>query len=87
MVAGRIRIAASVCPDDAGEATRALEIMKTIRDTAPSGCAVEGIFFTHGGAFGQRAVDEGFSLQSVTPSHGRRGVPPGPATDRDQLHR
>jgi len=35
MVAGRIRIAASVCPDDAGEETRALEIMKTIRDTAP----------------------------------------------------
>jgi len=68
MVAGRIRIAASVCPDDAGEATRALEIMKTIRDTAPSGCAVEGIFFTHGGAFGQRAVDEGFSLQSVPPT-------------------
>lgn len=73
VVAGRIKIAASVCPDDAGEAMRALEIMKTIRGTAPSGCVVEGVFFTHGGAFGQKFVDEGFSLQRVTPVMGGGG--------------
>lgn len=63
----QIRIAVSVALQDAGEATRSIEIMKIIRDTAPSGYSIQGIFFTHGSKFDQKVLNSGFTLQRVDP--------------------
>jgi len=63
----QITIAVSVALQDAGEATRSLEIMKGIRDNAPDGLTVKAIFFSHGGKFEQNVIDNGFEIQHTTP--------------------
>lgn len=64
----RVRIAVSTIFQDAGEATRSIEIMKIIRDAAPEGYAADAVFFTHGSKFDEKALAEGFALQRVEPA-------------------
>lgn len=63
----QITIVISVLLQDAGEATRSLEIMKGIRETAPDGYTIRGVFFSHGSKFDEKILENGFDIQRVTP--------------------
>jgi hypothetical protein len=63
-----ITIAVSVALQDAGEATRSLEIMRGIREMAPDGYKVRGLFFSHGSKFDQNVLENGFEIRRVDPS-------------------
>jgi len=63
----QLRIAVSVILQDAGEATRSVEIMKIIRDSAPESYSVQVTFLTHGSKFEKKVTDCGFSLLKVDP--------------------
>lgn len=62
-----LHIAVSVLLQDAGEATRSLEIMKIIRDSAPDDINLHITFFSHGSKFEQRVLDSGFQILKVDP--------------------
>ncbi len=64
----QIRIAVSAALQDAGEATRSLEILKGVRDYAPEGYSVNVRFFSHGGKFEQKVLDSGFEIYPVSPA-------------------
>ena len=63
----RITIAASVALEDAGEATRCLEIMDSVRASAPPGMRMRAVFFTHGSKFDSMVRESGYELMSVEP--------------------
>lgn len=63
----QVVIAVSAALQDAGEATRSLEIVKGIRDYAPEGYGVRVIFLSNGGRFEQRALDNGFEIYHAAP--------------------
>ncbi|WP_283608892.1 glycosyltransferase [Faecalispora anaeroviscerum] len=63
-----ITIAVSVLLQDAGEATRSLELMKEVRAMTPTGYTVRGIFFTHGSKFDPVVEENGFELYHVAPA-------------------
>ena len=46
---------------------KSLEIMKIIRDFAPDGYSIQGVFFTHGSRFEDKVLDNGFTIQRVEP--------------------
>lgn len=63
----QITIAVSVILQDAGEATRSIEIMKSVAENAPGGYTVRALFFTHGSKFDKKVLDNGFELYKVSP--------------------
>lgn len=63
----KIRIAVSVTLQDAGEATRSMEIAKGLRETCPSGWEIEFIFLSYGSRFEERVIDNGFSIYPCEP--------------------
>lgn len=63
----KIRIAVSIALLDAGESTRALELVKGIRDSVPNGYSVDITFLSNGGKFEQRVLDDGFQIKKISP--------------------
>lgn len=57
-----IKIAVFVALQDAGEATRSLEIAKGIRELCPLDTNLEIIFLSHGGKFEDKVIDSGFKI-------------------------
>jgi hypothetical protein len=68
-----ITIAISVVLQDAGEATRSLEIAKGLRDMAPEGVTPDIVFLTHGSKFEPLILEHGFRLHTVAPALGGVG--------------
>lgn len=64
----RFLLAVSVALLDAGESTRALEIVKALRALAVGNFELDIVFFSHGGIFEQRIIDNGFPLVKIQPS-------------------
>lgn len=62
-----IRLAVSAALQDAGEATRSLEIVKGLRESAPEGVSLQVVFFSHGGRFEEKAKENGFELYRSSP--------------------
>jgi hypothetical protein len=63
----RVTIAVSVALQDAGEATRAVELMRGVKDNAPAGYALRAVFFSHGSKFDSLVEAGGFELLRVDP--------------------
>lgn len=53
-----------------GDATRAIELAKAVRDHAPEGHKARIVFLSHGSRFEQQALDEGFSIHRAEPPLG-----------------
>lgn len=68
-----VTIAVSVLLQDAGEATRSLELMKAVRAISPSGYTVRGIFFSHGSKFDPVVEENEFELYHVEPKMEGKG--------------
>ncbi len=62
-----IKIAISSLTQDAGEATRALELAKGLREDCPANIFITIIFLSHGSAFDSVFVENGFEVYSVRP--------------------
>lgn len=63
----KIRLVVSVALQDAGEATRSLEIAKGLRENIPLGYELEIIFLSHGSKFESKVINNGFSVYKVQP--------------------
>jgi UDP:flavonoid glycosyltransferase YjiC (YdhE family) len=63
----KIRLAVSAALQDAGEATRSLEIVKGLRESAPEGVSLKIVFFSHGGRFEKKAEESGFEIYQTSP--------------------
>lgn len=64
----KVRIVISSLFQDAGEATRALELAKGLLHECPPGLYPELIFFSHGGRFDQEFIRDGFSVVPAQPA-------------------
>jgi len=64
---GSLKIVISVALQDAGEATRSLEIAKGIRDLCPSSINLEIIFLSYGGRFEDKVLNNGFQIYKCEP--------------------
>ncbi|NRY61537.1 glycosyltransferase [Clostridium beijerinckii] len=62
-----LRIVISVALQDAGEATRSLEIAKGIRDICPSKTNLEIVFLSHGSMFEEKILRNGFGIYKCEP--------------------
>lgn len=62
-----LKIVFSCVLQDAGEATRSLEIAKGIRDLCPSGNDLEIIFLSHGSKFEDKIRNTGFEIYKCEP--------------------
>lgn len=62
-----IKLAVSAALQDAGEATRSLEIVKGLRNSTPEGVSLKVVFFSHGGRFEEKAAENGFEIYQSTP--------------------
>ena len=60
-------IAISTAFQDAGDATRAIEIAKALKKYQPSGIDARIIFISHGSKFEQRVLDLGFEIYQAEP--------------------
>ncbi len=63
-----LRIVFSVILSDAGEATRALEIAKGVRNFCPQDYELDIIFLSTGSRFEQKVIDNGFKIHKCLPS-------------------
>ena len=63
----KITIAVATVFQDAGEATRAIEIAKGIREFAPKGMEARIIFLSRGSRFEQKAINCGFEIYPAEP--------------------
>lgn len=63
----KIRIAVCSLFQDAGEATRALELAEGLTEQCPTGFCPEIIFLSHGGRFERMFAKAGFSVEPVRP--------------------
>jgi UDP:flavonoid glycosyltransferase YjiC (YdhE family) len=62
-----IKIAVSSLTQDAGEATRALELAKGLREACPESICIKIIFLSHGSAFDRVFFENGFEVYQVRP--------------------
>jgi len=62
-----LKIVMSVVLQDAGEATRSLEIAKGIRELCPSEISLEIIFLSHGSKFEEKIINNGFGIYKCEP--------------------
>jgi UDP:flavonoid glycosyltransferase YjiC (YdhE family) len=65
--AKNVRIVITVALQDAGEATRALELARGIRDYRPEGWTTDIIFLSHGSRFAEKVTAAGFRLYDCQP--------------------
>lgn len=63
----KVTIAIGTVFQDAGDATRAIEIAKGIRDNQPEGIEARIVFLSRGSLFEQRAIDAGFEIYHADP--------------------
>jgi hypothetical protein len=63
----KIRFVVSVALQDAGEATRSLEIAKGLKENTPMGYELEVIFLSHGSKFESKVIENGFLVHKVQP--------------------
>ncbi|OOM79008.1 PGL/p-HBAD biosynthesis glycosyltransferasec [Clostridium puniceum] len=68
-----LKIIVSVALQDAGEATRSLEIAKGIRDICPLKTNLEIIFLSHGSKFEEKIINSGFKIYKCEPKLGGIG--------------
>ncbi|HHV31069.1 MAG TPA: glycosyltransferase family 1 protein [Clostridiales bacterium] len=61
------KIAISSLLQDAGEATRAIELARGLRENCPPGIKLEIVFFSHGSSFDNKIEMDGFSVHRVAP--------------------
>lgn len=75
MAAGskHLRVAFAVALQDAGEATRSVEIAKGLREYSPDGWSVECVFLSHGSRFTPKIVGAGFEIYDCSPTLGGVG--------------
>ena len=66
----RLRVAFAVAFQDAGEATRSLEIARGLREHSPDGWSVECVFLSHGSRFAPKIVNAGFEVHDCSPRLG-----------------
>lgn len=62
------KIVFSVILQDAGEATRAIEIANGMRDFAPEHCSLDIYFLSYGSPFEQRVLDNGYKIFKCSPT-------------------
>jgi len=62
-----LTIAVSTIFQDAGDATRAIEIAKAVRQYVPRGVKFRMVFLSHGSPFEQKALDCGFEIYHALP--------------------
>jgi UDP:flavonoid glycosyltransferase YjiC (YdhE family) len=62
-----VRIVVAVALADLGEATRALELARGIREDHPDGWNAEITFLSHGGGFASTIADAGFAIHDSQP--------------------
>ena len=62
-----IRLVVSAALQDAGEATRSLEIVKGLRESTPEGVSLKVVFLSHGGRFEEKAAENGFEIYQSSP--------------------
>ena len=62
-----IKIAISSLTQDAGEATRALELAKGLRESCPADVCLKIIFLSHGSTFDSVFIENGFEVYPVKP--------------------
>lgn len=62
-----VKILIATIFQNAGDATRAIEIAKVLRDSAPEGIIPEITFISRGSRFEQVAKDEGFQIYEASP--------------------
>lgn len=65
-----ITIAIATIFQNGGDATRALEIAKTIREYKPENCDLRIVFLTRGSLYEEKVIKAGFELYRVTPQLG-----------------
>lgn len=63
----KVTIAVTVALQDAGEATRSLEIMNAVRNMTPQGVELRAVFFSHGSKFEPMIRDNGYEILRVDP--------------------
>jgi hypothetical protein len=69
----QLRVAFAAALQDAGEATRSLEIARGLREYSPDGWSVECVFLSHGSRFVSKIVDAGFEVYDCSPQLGGVG--------------
>ena len=62
-----IRFVISTLLQDAGEATRAIELARGLREECPPDIKLEVVFFSHGSSFEHKIINDGFDLFHVSP--------------------
>ncbi len=67
MIKNKITIVIATVFQDAGDATRGIEIAKGIREYAPEGVEVRIVFLSRGSRFEQKAIDGGFEVHHADP--------------------
>ena len=82
-----IKIVIGTVFQDAGDATRAIEIAKGIKDHQPPGMAARIIFLSRGSRFEQKALDLGFEIYHAEPKMSGIGMHQDlkPAPERGEL--
>lgn len=68
-----LKIVFSVALQDAGEATRSLEIAKGIRDLCPIKRDLEITFLSHGSSFEEKVINNGFKIYKCEPQFNGTG--------------
>ena len=67
MITRKVTLAISTAFQDAGDATRAIELAKGIKKFQPEGFTAEIVFISHGSKFEQKVIDLGFEVYRAEP--------------------
>ncbi|MFA5168347.1 MAG: nucleotide disphospho-sugar-binding domain-containing protein [Candidatus Omnitrophota bacterium] len=83
----KVTIAIGTVFQDAGDATRAIEIAKGIKEYRPSGVEARIVFLSRGSRFEQKALDAGFEIYHADPKMSGVGMHQDlkPAPERGEL--
>lgn len=85
LIKKQVRIVFSVILQDAGEATRAIEIAVGIRDYCPVNIELEIVFLSHGSPFEKRVIDNGFRIHKCNPALPGKGFHSDFKTTNDNI--
>lgn len=61
------KIAISTLLQDSGEATRAIELARGLRQECPQGIKLEVVFLSHGSSFDNKIINDGFEIHHTEP--------------------
>lgn len=62
-----IKFVISALLQDSGEATRAIELARGLRQECPQGIKLEVVFLSHGSSFDNKIINDGFEIFQVAP--------------------